>query len=226
MASSPEQNWLTQPADEPGTFTYRWKIAATSKDPYVPFSRNSGILISIASLTMLAFGFWLLLTGRYPAWPAIAIGVAVLPGSFFMALRARDTTGNRSQLPLIRVWFSRRIIEFQFCPVYTNFWRATVIDHFECPAEEIWGIELEQYRDGWHPIFARHNYAVLRIWTSHGYVRVSGIRKELQGLHAAITELTGPREASWFHSQWVRIAAIFLAAAAVAAAMWRWNLVP
>lgn len=181
--------------------------------------RTTGLFMLLSGIAMASLSVLWVHSGDKAGWIGVGIGAAMaLCGAGLTTQRKLDV-GNAPIERLIRVRYDQGVIDFEFCPFYSGFARQVVIEHYECPMDEIRAFDI--FQASWRG----RSSATVRIWTSRGYLSITGAPSYLDRLARALRAVAGDRPAPFFQRQWVLIAIEAAVAFAVLAVLWHFFVI-
>jgi hypothetical protein len=205
----------TAPDADP-TFTYHWP--APSK-----LGREAGVAAyKLSGFVLIAVGIGLIVLGvtvvarqqRAGEWLLVGMGTVAIVIGMYLLTRRNIEMESTPEERLIRVHYEPKVIEFSHCPFWTGFSKRTVIESYLCPVEE-----LKSYT---FMLVANKitGSSRLRLWTSRGFLELTGDTQELTALRMSIELIAGKRPAPLLERTWViqlimLAIAVFVCAAAV-----------
>jgi hypothetical protein len=207
------------------TFTYRWGARSVGISPLRKFGRTNGLVVACFSLFFFYLGITMFKSYGRTAWLPIGIAVATMLGGIGMMCQKKPDIHNAPIERLIRIWYSRGIVEFRYCPFFTSFWKQTIIDGYECPVDDVLGFTLSTEQARNVGLTFVESSAILRIWTKRGYLVVTGEVPPLKKLLAALRAAAGDKPAPLVQRNWAIMLIIFVAAALVIAVLWHFQII-
>lgn len=197
-------------SETPGerTYTYLWGAADlvwSTDDSH----RTAGVVAAIGAIGLASLGAWGLVHNASIGWVGIGIGVCLVPLAYIALTRRLDNQMESTQRR-IRVCYDRGVVEFVECTFATGFVKTWHTDLYECPVDEIEGIDL------FDPPDTSSREGSLRIWTARGHLSIWGRSEEIQRLHEALIAIAGDCRVVFWRRQWFFYTVAFLVAAAIA----------